>query len=162
MGRSYLASARERIFIHGLLDEEGKDANHEQIFATLMEMPASSLASQAEKAITSDIRGWLSLASLAKRNQGDPLEQLIALNRWKKVWPHHPAASRMPTSLELLSKIVAERLPGRSATRLPLHGDLAPFGRAIRDGLMAAHFETNAEPHSADIRYQPRVDGKSY
>lgn len=146
MGRSYLASARERIFIHGLLDDDGKDNNHEQIFATLMEMPASSLTRQAEKAITSDIRGWLSLASLAKRNQGDPLEQLIALNRWKKAWPHHPAASRMPSSLKLLSKVVAER-PEAIAILLPLHGELAPFGRAIRDGLMAAHLETNTEPH---------------
>lgn len=138
-GRSYLASARERIFINNLLPEEEKAANHEKIFSALMELPAASLSNQAERAITSDLRGWLSLSAMAKQYEDDPLQQLVELNRWKKIWAHHPAASRLPASLELLSQIVKEQ-PKVIALLLPLRGDLGPYGRAIRDGLLAAHY----------------------
>lgn len=144
-GRSYLASARERIFIHNLLPGEEQASNHEAIYATLMELPASTLMTQAERAITSDIRGWLSLAGLSKRNQNDPLKQLIELNRWKQAWPHHPAASRLPASLQSLSRVVDEQ-PQSIAFLLPLRGELGPFGRAIRDGLLAAHYAGEARP----------------
>lgn len=145
MGRSYLASARERIFIHDLLSEEDKDINHEEIFAALMELPAETLFNQAERAITSDLRGWLALAALSRQNQDDPLEQLVALNRWKKVWSYHPAATRLPASLQVLSRIVEDR-PKAIALLLPLQGDLGPYGRAIRDGLLAAHFGAETRP----------------
>ncbi len=145
LGRSFLASARERIFIHNLLEEAARDENHERIFSTLMELPPETLFNQAERAITSDLRGWLSLAALSRQNQDDPLEQLVALNRWKKAWAQHPAASRLPASLRVLSRIVEDR-PRSIALLLPLQGDLGPFGRAIRDGFLAAHFESGAEP----------------
>ncbi len=144
-GRSYLASARELIFINDLLSADERNLNHERIFATLLELPHQTLTSQAERAITSDIRGWLSLAALVKRDQNDPLEQLISLNQWKQVWSHHPAASRLPASLQLLSRIVEER-PESIALLLPLYGDLGPYGRAIRDGLLAAHMATGSGP----------------
>lgn len=138
-GRSYLASARERIFIHKLLDEDEKARNHELIFASLMELPADTLVDQANKAITSDLRGWLSLAAMTKRYQNDPLQQLVELNKWKKIWSHHPAASQLPASLRLLSQVV-DAQPESVAVLLPLRGELGPYGRAIRDGILAAHY----------------------
>lgn len=143
-GRSYLASARERIFMHSLLPMGEREENHEHIFATLLELPADTLESQAEKAITSDLRGWLSLAAMTRRYQDDPLQQLIELNRWKKIWGHHPAAAQLPASLQLLSRIV-EQQPRSIALLLPLHGDLGPFGRAIRDGILAAHYSVSGK-----------------
>ncbi|XOV87292.1 MAG: penicillin-binding protein activator [Pseudomonadota bacterium] len=144
LSRSFLASARERIFIHRLLEPEMQAANNELIFAALMELPANTLLSQAEKAITSDLRGWLSLAAMTKRYQNDPLRQLTELNNWKKVWSSHPAAVSLPASLALLSRVVAEQ-PDVIAVLLPLQGDLGPFGRAIRDGFLAAHYAAGAQ-----------------
>ncbi|MCB1692924.1 MAG: penicillin-binding protein activator [Pseudomonadales bacterium] len=138
-GRSYLASARERIFIENLIPPQERAQNHELIFASLMQLPADTLSSHAERAITSDLRGWLSLAAMTRQYQNDPLKQLLELNKWKKVWAHHPAASLLPASLQLLSRIVEEQ-PKAVALLLPLEGDLGPFGRAIRDGLLAAHY----------------------
>lgn len=143
-GRSYLASAKERIFLHTLLDPDQQAANHELIFDALMELPVSTLESQAEKAITSDLRGWLSLAAMTKQYQNDPLRQLVELNRWKKIWAHHPAASQLPASLQLLSQVVTEQ-PKVVALLLPLQGDLGPFGRAIRDGFLASHYALNSD-----------------
>lgn len=137
--RSFLASARERIFIDKLLDDGAKAENHDLIFASLMELPADTLSARAESAITSDVRGWLSLAAMARRYQNDPLQQLVELNKWKKVWSYHPAAVMLPANLRLLSQVVEDQ-PRAIALMLPLQGDLAPFGRAIRDGILAAHY----------------------
>lgn len=140
LGRSYIASARERIYIDSLLTTDEKAQNHELIFSALLAVPAKSLAKQAENAITSDLRGWLSLAALTKRYQADPLRQLQQLNNWKKLWPNHPASTQLPAGLQMLSRVVKEQ-PSAIALLLPLQGTLGPFGRAIRDGILAAHYE---------------------
>ncbi len=140
MGRSYVASARERIYFDSLLMPEEKRLNHEHIFSALLRLPATSLVNHAAKAITSDLRGWLSLAAMTRQYENDPLRQLQKLNNWKKVWSHHPAASQLPASLQMLSRVVKEQ-PSAIALVLPIQGDLGPFGRAIRDGVLAAYYE---------------------
>ncbi|MCH8256714.1 MAG: penicillin-binding protein activator [Proteobacteria bacterium] len=139
-GRSYVASARERIYFDGLLDLNQRTANHESIFSVLLELPANSLVNHASKALTSDLRGWLSLAAMTKQYHNDPLRQLQELNNWKKIWSHHPAVAQLPASLQMLSRVVKEQ-PSAIALLLPMQGDLGSFGRAIRDGVLAAHYE---------------------
>ena len=140
MGRSYLASARELIYINRLLPPEERQENHEEIFSTLLMLDEETLQQQAEQSITSEIRGWLSLAALTRRYQNDPLRQLNALKKWKTAWPNHSAAIVVPASLQMLSKIVADR-PENIALLLPLKGSLGGIGRAIRDGYIAAHYQ---------------------
>lgn len=140
MGRSYLASARELIYINRLLPAEERQQNHEEIFSTLLMLDEETLQQQAEQSITSEIRGWLSLAALTRRFQNDPLRQLNALKKWRTAWPNHSAAVVVPASLQMLSKIVAER-PENIALLLPLKGNLGAIGRAIRDGYIAAHYQ---------------------
>jgi outer membrane PBP1 activator LpoA protein len=139
-GRSYLASARELIYIDRLIPGEQREENHEKIFQTLMRLDESALSRQAEQSITTEIRGWLSLAAMTKKFQYDPLRQLNALKDWQQVWVNHPAAVMVPSSLRMLSKIVADR-PEHVALILPLNGDLGALGRAIRDGYIAAHYQ---------------------
>ncbi len=140
MGRSYLASARELIYINQLLEPAMRQANHEEIFSTLLYLNEETLEQHANRSITSEVRGWLSLASLTKRYQDDPLRQLNALKQWRIAWPNHPAAISAPASLQMLSRIVEER-PENIALLLPLRGELGNIGRAIRDGYIAAHYE---------------------
>jgi hypothetical protein len=140
LGRSYVASARERIYIDSLLTPDEKAQNHELIFSALLAVPANSLSKQAENAITSDLRGWLSLAALTRQYQDDPLRQLQQLNNWKKLWSNHPASTQLPAGLQMLSRVVKEQ-PSAIALLLPLQGTLGPFGRAIRDGILAAHYD---------------------
>lgn len=139
LGRSYLASARERIFFNNLLGQSQRIDNQEQIFSTLLEIPTRSLAAQAEKAITSDLRGWLALATMTKQLQNDPVQQYQALTKWQQVWGRHPAALQLPSSLEILSQIISDQ-PKSIALLLPTNGALGPFGRAIRDGIIASHY----------------------
>ncbi len=140
LNRSYIASARERIYIDPLLNLEQRQANHEQIFSSLLQVSARILSDKASRAITSDLRGWLSLAAMTKQYQRNPLKQLQELNNWQRLWSHHPASSQLPASLAMLSRVVKEQ-PSAIALLLPTQGDLGAFGRAIRDGVIAAHLE---------------------
>lgn len=144
LGRSFLASARELIYINNLIPFEERQANHEAIFSTLLSLDEATLRRQAEQSITSEIRGWLSLAAMTRRFQHDPLRQLNGLRDWQKVWSTHPAAITVPNSLTMLSRIVAER-PQHVALLLPLSGPLASIGKAIRDGYIAAHYQLSPD-----------------
>ena len=138
--RSYLASATELVFIDGLLDHSAKQANHEQIWNALAEIPETTLTNLANTAVTSDMRGWLSLSAMAKKYRENPTRQLQELNNWKLIWSYHPAAKILPSSLALLADLVSSQ-PRDIALLLPLHGELAAFGGAIRDGFLAAHYQ---------------------
>ena len=146
--RSYLASARERIFYNKFLTLDQRAENHELIFSSLMEIPTKSLATQAEKAITSDLRGWLALATMTKQFQNNPLKQYEALSNWQRVWGQHPASIQLPLSLSILTQVISSQ-PKSIALLLPTNGPLGPFGRAIRDGIIASHYHQNGK---AEIR----------
>ena len=141
--RSYLASARERIYVHSLLAATDRAGNGEAIFNTLRELSAGVLRRQAEREITPEVRGWLSLAELAQRHADDPQRTLLEFDNWRIAWSNHPAAQRPPRSLLMLRDVVT-RQPRRVALLLPLHGSLAPYGRAIRDGIVGAHYHATA------------------
>lgn len=137
--RRYVASAKERIFIDSLLTSEVRQANHEQIWNALTELPHRTLQKLAEQAITNDLRGWLSLTAMTKQYQDNPTRQLLELQKWQKIWSHHPATNQLPASLRMLTKVVQEQ-PKHIALMLPLQGDLGTFGRAIRNGFLAAYY----------------------
>lgn len=140
LNRSYIASARERIFLDSSIPRTERPQNHEMIFSTLMELSASTLTKQAQKAMTSDLRGWLSLAAMSKQHQNNPLAQLEELKRWTIAWSNHPAALELPQSLKILSTVVAEQAKS-IALFLPMEGNFGSYGRAIRDGVIAASYE---------------------
>jgi outer membrane PBP1 activator LpoA protein len=145
--RSYLASATELIYIDSMLDSQQRQSNHENIWYALTELPEHTLTNLATTAVTSDMRGWLSLAALAKKYRDDPTSQLEELGKWKQIWSHHPATKLLPSSLMLLDNIVQNQ-PGQIALLLPLQGDLSTYGNAIRDGFLAAHYQSKGQNES--------------
>jgi outer membrane PBP1 activator LpoA protein len=142
---NYLASARERIIFDARLDEAAQSVNHDLIFNALMSLPAPQLKIRAKAAVTSDLRGWLSLAAISKQYHTDPIQQWEALNNWKSAWSYHPAAKQLPSSLGMLAQIIRDQ-PQVIALLLPLQGDLGTYGRAIRDGILATHYVMNGKP----------------
>ena len=139
---SHLASAQERIYIAPLLsDAERLAQNREAIWHSLMYVDRATLREQQTRAVTGDYLGWLELAIIAKDNQGDLDRQVQQLETWQQRWPAHPAATQLPGGLELLRDLAASR-PQRVALLLPLSGKLGGFGRAIRDGFLAAWYRT--------------------
>lgn len=139
LGEHY-ASARQRIFIDPLLSGESRQTNHEAIWRSLMHISVGELAQHWQNS-QGDLQGWIELALIAKNNQGDLDEQLRQLDNWTLAKADHPAAINLPGGLELIKELAANR-PQQIALLVPLSGKLAPYGKALRDGFIAALYQT--------------------
>ncbi len=75
------------------------------------------------------------------RNAPSITGQVAAWQRWQRSYPSHPARLDPPTALQRLQDY---QLPA-VALLLPLSGNLAGAGNAVRDGLIAAYLSEDAE-----------------
>lgn len=141
---SHIASAQQRIYINPLLAEQDRPGNREGIWRSLMYVPVEKLETYRGRAFGEEYRGWLELALIGKVSQGDLDAQVLQLERWQLRWPTHPASLNLPGGLELIKELAASR-PQQVALLLPLSGKLAPFGKAVRDGFLAAMYQTRQQ-----------------
>lgn len=148
-----LAAARERVYLHGLLTDEAlRRANREAIWRNLTTLDSTDIAAALRDARgQAELRGWLELAAIA-RGMFPTLEaQQREVELWQRRWQRHPAARAIPNRLARLPELIASR-PRHVALLLPLTGDLAIAGKAVRDGFVAARFEA-----LRDGAYAPRL-----
>lgn len=83
------------------------------------------------------LQGWLDLVTLVRRSPSLQAER-DAFSNWRQRYPNHDAARQLPDAVDyLLANDLAA--PMTIAVLLPLTGPLASIGRAVRDGLVAAH-----------------------
>jgi len=136
----FVASARERIFLSGVLSGEIYDQNHQAIWASLMQAEMSDIETLGIHDNTSLFKGWLDLALIMKRNQIDVDKQIQHLRLWQAQYDGHPAERDLPGGLAEL-ETYAENKAKYVAIMLPLSGKLKATGRALRDGIMAAYYE---------------------
>jgi len=140
----YLSAARERDFLSGALEGEEYDQNHELIWQDLMSMNELELLEWAEKMPDNQLGNWLALAAMSRNPRLTLDEHLAAVKKWQRQHPSHPAAKKLPGGLGLLEDL-AEHRPTNIALLLPLSGPLEKTGEAIRDGFMAAYYESVAK-----------------
>ncbi|MBV2134413.1 penicillin-binding protein activator [Pseudomonas sp. MAP12] len=133
-----LAAARERVFIAPLLEGQPSANNHEAIWTLVAGLPSSQLGSAAVPG--DDLSGWLELSRLA-RGSATPAQQVASIAEWQARNPQHPAARQLPQSLVKLQEIATRPLT-RIALLLPEQGQLASVGKALRDGFVAAHYQS--------------------
>ena len=141
---SHIASAQQRIYIAALLPAALQQANQQALWRSLMYVANDKLIQYQQNTFRGEYQGWLELALIAKDNQGDLDQQVQQLDRWQQQWPGHPANGNLPGGLELIKELAASR-PQQLALLLPLTGKLAPFGKAIRDGFIAALYQTRQQ-----------------
>jgi outer membrane PBP1 activator LpoA protein len=149
---AHFASAQERVFVASLLSGKQRAQNQQEIWRALMYLDPATLRTHRDKAVNEQMRGWLDLALIAKMNQGNPEAQAQQLSQWSQQWVSHPAAGHLPGDLALLREVAANQ-PKQVALLLPLSGKLAAFGAAVRDGFMAAWYDTRERGgHPAALR----------
>ena len=139
----FIASARERMFLAGVLSDEQYEANHQAIWNSLLQANDTDLESFAKKSNTRTFKGWLELALIIKRNQMDLDKQLSSLRLWQAKYDGHPAAKSLPGGLDQLEEYI-ENKANYIALMVPLSGKLAVTGKAVRDGLFAAYYQAKA------------------
>ena len=137
----HMASAQQRIFIDPMLSRNQQKDNREGVWRSLMSVPTADLQGFQNNAFSREYSAWLALALLAKDSQGDLDAQLEQLENWQQQNSDHPANQTLPGGLALIKELAANR-PEHVALLLPLKGRLAPFGKAIRDGFIAAMYQT--------------------
>jgi len=163
----HVASAQERIFTQPLLtDKKLIDKNQHAIWKSLSFLSVEELTAQLTAVShrtsssgtgTSDYRGWLELMLVYKNGSGVDI-QLTKLNAWLAKWPRHPAAQQLPQDLAILRDIAAHQ-PRKVALLLPLGGREQAVSNAIRDGFMAAYFQSAAKDRPEIVFYDTGAGG---
>ena len=125
---------------------------HNEIWNYLKNASPDQLGQAADNAMGFEIEGWLELANTLQDPDIDLDNQGRLIRQWQNNWPGHPAAQMLPEKLALLADLATSR-PEHLVLALPLDGQLAAAGKAIRDGFLAAYYsDDSADRSKTDIR----------
>ncbi|MCK8516281.1 penicillin-binding protein activator [Methylonatrum kenyense] len=115
-----------------------RERNREALWQDLMQVPMNEL--QEIMPPPPDVfGGWVELAFFARSHRFDRERLRQQLEQWAERYEGHPAGEQILA--EVRDDIDRTRVAaGRVAVLLPLSGSLADAGRAVRDGMLAAHF----------------------
>jgi len=139
----HVDSAQQRIFIAPLLtDAKQTQKNQRAIWKSLSNLSVDDLKAQKARTTSQDYRGWLELMLVYKNTDGGLDNQLAGLNAWLVKWAKHPAAQQLPQDLAIIRDVAAQQ-PRSIALLLPTSGREKPASDAIRDGFLAAYFQSD-------------------
>lgn len=142
---NHLESARERVWLDGLLPDAERPANRQAIWETLARLPDAVLASMRTAPPPDVFSGWLELVETTRALRDNPQQLDIALAIWRERYPDHPAAGDFIGGMQTrLAEYTPSAQPGQIAVLLPFTGPLAEAGQAVRDGMLAAYFHSGA------------------
>ena len=137
----FLTAARERDFLSAILSGEIKTENHQKIWQNLINISLDNLLKWSKSAPNTQFSDWLELAAIAKNPRFTLEEHIQAVSAWQQANPRHPAGLNLPGGLSLLAQSIKQQ-PKHVALLLPLTGSLASSGKAVREGFMAAYYQT--------------------
>ncbi|WP_394752022.1 penicillin-binding protein activator [Crenothrix sp.] len=147
----FLNSARARIELEPLLtSSEDHKKNQVLIFENLTLLPETVLQSAQRQAAT-PVAEWLSLASILKAKNQNPVRLNDAIMQWRTAYPSHPANTSYLQNLQRDLTDTANP-PKSIALFLPESGVFAEAGKAIRTGIMAAYNHESNNPNRPAIR----------
>ncbi|MBK1651659.1 penicillin-binding protein activator [Halorhodospira halochloris] len=133
--------------------EERKD-NRELIWQSLNELPSQAL--QEFHARDEILSGWIELVLISRQYQLEPPQLEQAIEDWQEDYPDHPGNREKAQSI--LSQLEDRyEVPGQLALLLPLSGEFAAAGEAIREGVLAAYYSSDFD-HPAVTVYDTAGD----
>lgn len=127
-----------------LIDHAEIAAVHDKIWHDLGQVSEQALRLAASSTTDQTLAGWYQLSLFSRDAQGDIARQLDQIASWRQTNSNHPAARVMPTSLQRAAETRSD-LPRSLALLLPLSGNLADAGEALRDGILAAYYGSMAK-----------------
>lgn len=147
-----LESARERIWLDGLLETPAAQQSNQQAIIEALARLAPSRLERLSTAEDSVLTDWSDLVQLARRHSADPAALEQALVDWRTRRPRHPA---LPATLQQLRDQLARRgrYPEQVGVILPLSGRLSDAGEAVRNGLLTAHYSLDSEGPRPVLRF---------
>lgn len=150
---NWLEKALAHIKLDGMLPEGERENNHLALWQTLMKMTPQALDLYNPGQPPAEDSGWFALAYAFKAYENNPEAIEVAIEDWQYSYPNHPA------DVEQLKKSI--KTPVRLPEQLDLIGILLPdsgpaanAAQAIRQGIIAAHFnaQSNVRLQFYDVR----------
>lgn len=126
------------------LDDPGWiELSRKRLWSGLLVSDPQSLRTAAESARQPVVRGWLELGALAASTGQSGVGWRNGVARWQEDWPRHPAH----VVLEGLPMPDGDGagMPQQIALLLPLSGQNAAAGSAVRNGFLGAYFAAATE-----------------
>jgi len=127
-------------------------ASRERLWAGLKVIDAQTLGNAAGVAYDPVARGWLALAALANSTGQQGIGWGNGVVRWQTSYPDHPAIGIL-SDLSLPQDSLLN-YPRQVALLLPLSGNGAASGNAIKNGFLGSYFSAVS---GADSQQQVRV-----
>ncbi len=116
--------------------------NRERLWRGLQVSDAQVLRRAAEDSLDPEIRGWLSLGSLAASTGQQGVAWNNGVARWREANSNHPAMTILG-DLADPGELLLD-YPRQIALLLPLSGPTARVGEAVQNGFIGAYFATAA------------------
>ncbi|WP_197019071.1 penicillin-binding protein activator [Thioalkalivibrio sp. HK1] len=148
----WLAAARERDVLDFLIDDPTRrEANRSALWDLLFELPPAD-RKKARAGASPSLDGWIRLADAWASHRHAPNALRRELTAWLRDFPTHPAKNEI-VGMMLGSILTPINRPTHIALLLPLLGDFAEAGGAVRDGFLAAWYadDPNRERASVEI-----------
>jgi len=140
---NWLEKANSHITLAPLLSGFERDENQQALWQALMSMTSQSLDLFNPGIPPAIDSGWFALAYAVKTYISKPDTLIVAIEDWQRNYPSHPAAP----SLYEQTLNAGTRLPQdlrHIAILLPESGPYKSAAYAIKQGILAAHFEANS------------------
>jgi len=140
---NWLEKANSHIALAPLLTEAEKADNQKLLWQTLMSMTSQSLDLFNPGMPPAVDSGWFALAYAVKTYISNPDTLIVAIEDWQRNYPRHPA----DPSLYEQTLNAGTRLPqqlNHIAILLPETGPYKSAAYAIKQGILAAHFDANS------------------
>jgi outer membrane PBP1 activator LpoA protein len=139
----YFSSARERVLLDShLQDPDAQLENDTQLWEALNNLSDAELQ-EHRGAPPEALGGWLELMELTRLYLQQPDALADVIPQWQQRYPGHPASRGFIAKLmDTLRQ--AGKPPASVALLLPLNGKLADAASAVRDGILAAYYDTPA------------------
>jgi len=148
----FLPSVRERVLLdNNLQDPEAQLENDTLLWETLNNLTDAELQQYRSAPPPDTLSGWLELMELTRLYLQQPDALAIVMPQWQQRYPGHPA-SRAFTAKLLDTMHQTGQQPANIALLLPLNGKLAGAASAVRDGILAAYYDTPATGVQPQLR----------
>ncbi len=119
-------------------DQRAIDANRRRLWTGLTVSNVQALRNAAEVSSDPLLRGWLALAALANSTGQQGIGWGNGLQQWQQSYPDHPAILVVPNVTLAEDRLL--NYPRQIALLLPLSGEQAGAGNALKNGFLGAYF----------------------
>lgn len=136
----YVAALDEWLSVFSYTPLDKQPELNEDFWKTLLNVSGERLLSLSSQTTDQNLKAWLELAMIYQPGH-TLVQQLKNLQAWQTRWQNHAAASFLPNNIDQLQSSALQQ-PEKIALLLPISGPLSRAGRAVRDGFMAAYYES--------------------